>query len=261
MDKILSNKVISVTAHKKSLKTKAYGRMNRNFFRAHISGEDKTPKSTNHVGNFDEVLHKKIMKKPGKKLIRLKPGQDSYIAKNVTVRDCGDYKSGRVEETLSFENAGRDGQAGGVTPEHIDRYFRIKELKPIDEDNTLATSQGGSEYLLESTGKQYEGYREEDFAEERRSDTDLFLNGQSNWMDDDEPSRNPLTWQPHLPEVTRHFSDMKVQNETANGYLEEERKSDTNLFLDGESSWMDRDDESSTNPMDWDCHFPELKTK
>ena len=132
---------------------------------------------------------------------------------------------------------------------------------------------------MDSTQKQYEGYREEDFAEERRSDTDLFLNEQSNWMDDDESSRNTLTWQPHLPEVTRQFSDMKVQNETvkgnlvqdlclvymlikcAKGYLEEARKSDTNLFLDGQSNRMDRDDESSTNPMDWDCHFPELKKK
>ena len=167
----------------------------------------------------------------------------------------------------------------------------------FSQDNTLATSQGGSEYTLDSTQKQYEGYREEDFAEERRSDTDLFLNEQSNWMDDDESSRNPLTWQPHLPEVTRQFSDMKVQNETVKGnllqdlclfyilskcakggqggseytfevtqqqykgYLEEARKSDTNLFLDGQSNRMDRDDESSTNPMDWDCHFPELKKK
>ena len=39
MDKILSDKVISVTAYKKSPKTKDYGRMNRKFFRAHISGE------------------------------------------------------------------------------------------------------------------------------------------------------------------------------------------------------------------------------
>lgn len=190
MEKIFDQKIIP--AYKKTL---GYSSFNRTFYKNHISGEDKkSTKSTNHVGNFHEVqyhkvLDKKIKKNTKKKLRKLElgEGQESYIAKNVRVKEFGTYKAGIKEQNLSFEVAGRDGNAGGIIPEHLHRHFwGLTMQKGSIEGTEVATSQGGSEYILEEKSKPYEGYFEEAIAEERRSDTYHFLNGVPNWMDNEE---------------------------------------------------------------------------
>jgi len=173
-------------------KTEIY---NRAFYKKHISGECKTNKSTNHVGNFDKVryhrvLHKTIKKKPHKKIrkLELEPGQASYITKNVTVREFGAYKAGLIEQNLSFEVAGRDGPGGGVIPEHLHRHFWKLTItnEARDKGTEKVCSQGGTEYVIEKNPKPYEGFREEATAEERNSDCSLFqMEGQPNWDDEE----------------------------------------------------------------------------
>lgn len=175
---------------------------NHKFYKRHISGEDSKQKYTNHIGNFHEVNYHKILDKKIKKTtqnkirkLSLKQGQDSFIAKNVTVREFGNHKAGIKEQNLCFEVAGRDGNAGGVIPEHLHRHFwNLNFQKGTVEGTELATCQGGSEYILEEAGKPYEGYYKEAMAEEARSDLNLFLDGDDNWMDNEED----MDWNPQI---------------------------------------------------------------
>jgi len=193
MEKILNQKIIP--AYQKSSNYISFH--HRAFYKKHIKGEYTSGKATNHVGKFDEaryhkVLNKTIRKKPhkknGKKLL-LHKDQNSYIAKNVQVKEFGAYKAGLKEQTLSFEIAGKDGEGGGVVPEHLHRHFwGLKIHEGTIEGTELAVSQGGSEYVIEKQPRPYEGYSElyEGFyeqadAEEKKSDISWFVDGNSSW--------------------------------------------------------------------------------
>jgi len=178
MNKLTNGKVIP--AYKKTIPN------NRTFYRQHISGSYKKTKTTNHVGKFNEAQYHKVLnktiKKKGKKLrkIVLKEGQHSYIAKDVTIRELGMNKKGLTEETLSAEVAGRDGNAGGVSPEHLHRVFGSLPIRKGEHEGTeIATSPGGTEYTIDCFPRPYEGYTEQANAE----DLNLFLVGKRNWMD------------------------------------------------------------------------------
>jgi len=200
MDKLTSGKVIP--AYKKTIPN------NRTFYKQHISGSYKTTKTTNHVGNFDEGQYHKVLnkmiKKPRKKLRKLvlKEGQYSYIVKGVTVRELGMYKKGLSEETLSAEVAGRDGNAGGVIPEHLHRVFEsLPNRKGEYEGTEIATSPGGTEYTMDCSPRPYEGYTEQAIAEEDNGDLNFFLE-KPNWMDSASYGPNPMDYE-EFPELSR----------------------------------------------------------
>lgn len=70
------------------------------------------------------------------------------------MREFGNHKAGIKEQNLCFEVAGRDGNAGGVIPEHLHRHFwNLNFQKGTVEGTELATCQCGSEYIIEKAGK------------------------------------------------------------------------------------------------------------
>lgn len=169
---------------------------NQKFYKSHIAGEQREEKTTNHVGNFDEVKYHKVLKKTKskkkpqkfKKLMRKRDGQDAFIAKGVTVKEYGSYKAGLTEKNLDFEVAGKV-TAGGVMPEHLHRSF--EKLWTVEKNASMegvshagklerVCSQGGTEYLIEA-GRPYDGWKRAAVEEGRKSDLDSF--GGGTWMD------------------------------------------------------------------------------